>query len=136
VAANGIAPFPEFLSQGALLAGQGLGLQVFEPLVNQVQGVVYQLGRLLGGHGEESGNGQVVTGPSKARCSGRHDRRSSERINSYSGALVTNGKGSSRSALGTLLLGFGAAGGLALLVWLTLVMLDLKHLNTSGFTLP
>jgi hypothetical protein len=25
---------------------------------------------------------------------------------------------------------------LALLVWLTLVMLDLKHLNTSGFTLP
>ena len=81
-------------------------------------------------------NGQVVTGPSKARCSGRHDRPSSERINSYSGALVTNGKGSSRSALGTLLLGFGAAGGLALLVWLTLVMLDLKHLNTSGFTLP
>jgi hypothetical protein len=50
VAANGIAPFPEFLSQGALLAGQGLGLQVLEPLVNQVQGVVYQLGSLLGGH--------------------------------------------------------------------------------------
>ena len=83
-----------------------------------------------------SGNGQVVTGPSKARCSHRHDRPSSERISFYSGALVTNGKGSSRSALGTLLLGFGAAGCLALLVWLTLVMLDLKHLNTSGFTLP
>ena len=83
-----------------------------------------------------SGNGQVVTGPSKARCSHRHDRPSSERISFYSGALVTNGKGSSRSALGTLLLGFGAVGGLALLVWLTLVMLDLKHLNTSGFTLP
>ena len=49
---------------------------------------------------------------------------------------MTKGKGSSRSAMGTLLLGFGAAGGLALLVWLTLVMLDLKHLNTSGFTLP
>jgi hypothetical protein len=49
---------------------------------------------------------------------------------------VTNGKGSPRSALSTLLLGFGAVGGLALLVWLTLVMLDLKHLNTSGFTLP
>lgn len=27
-------------------------------------------------------------------------------------------------------------GGLALLGWLTIVMLDLKHLNTSGFTLP
>ena len=83
-----------------------------------------------------SGNGQVVTGPSKARCSHRHDRPSSERINSYSVALVTNGKGSQPSALSTLLLGLGAAGGLALLVWLTLVMLDLKHLNTSGFTLP
>ena len=39
---------------------------------------------------------------------------------------------SSLAALG----GFGAVGGLALLVWLTLVMLDLKHRNTSGFTLP
>jgi len=46
-----MAPFPEFLSQGELLAGQGLGLQVLETLVHQVQGVVYQLGRLLGGHG-------------------------------------------------------------------------------------
>ena len=96
-----------------------------------------------------TGNGQVVAGPSKARCSGHHDRASRtsssplagkrpsrERISFYSGALVTNGKGSARSALSTLLLGFGAVGGLALLVWLTLVMLDLKHLNTSGFTLP
>lgn len=92
-----------------------------------------------------TGVGQVVTGPSKARCSGHHDRAnrayegkcpSSERISSFSGAIVTNGKESSRSALGTLLLGFGAVGGLALLVWLTVVMLDLKHLNTSGFTLP
>ena len=91
------------------------------------------------------GNWQVVTGPSKSRCSGHHDRASrayegkcpsSERISSYSGALVTNGKEYARSALSTLLLGFGAVGGLALLVWLTLVMLDLKHLNTSGFTLP
>lgn len=81
-------------------------------------------------------NEAVVIGSSKARCSGRHDRRISERINSYSVALVTNGKGSQPSALSTLLLGFGAVGGIALLVWLTLVMLDLKHLNTSGFTLP
>ncbi|MCF8135540.1 MULTISPECIES: hypothetical protein [Synechococcus] len=27
-------------------------------------------------------------------------------------------------------------GGFALLAWLSIVMLDLKHLNTSGFTLP
>ena len=92
---------------------------------------------------------QVVVGPLQARCSGRHCRASrasssplkskllkSERIGFNSGAHVTNSKGSPRSALSTLLLGFGAVGGLALLVWLTLVMLDLKHLNTSGFTLP
>jgi hypothetical protein len=55
VAIDRVAPFPEFLSQGALLAGQGLGLQSLKPLVHQVQGVVYQLGRLLGGHGGVSG---------------------------------------------------------------------------------
>jgi hypothetical protein len=49
---------------------------------------------------------------------------------------VADGKDSSRSALSGLLLVLGSIGGLALLVWLTLVMLDLKHLNTSGFTLP
>jgi hypothetical protein len=35
-----------------------------------------------------------------------------------------------------LLLGLGAIGGIVLLGWITVVMLDLKHLNTSGFTLP
>jgi hypothetical protein len=35
-----------------------------------------------------------------------------------------------------LLVAAGGVGGLALLVWVTVVMLDLKHLNTSGFTLP
>ena len=53
----------------------------------------------------------------------------------------SDGKGSSRSAssrsaLSGLLLVLGSIGGLALLVWVTLVMLDLKHLNTGGFTLP
>jgi hypothetical protein len=33
----------------------------------------------------------------------------------------------------TILAGLGA---MVLLVWLSIVMLDLKHLNTSGFTLP
>ena len=40
------------------------------------------------------------------------------------------------SALSSVLLLLAAAGGLALVVWVTIVMLDLKHLNTSGFTLP
>ena len=49
---------------------------------------------------------------------------------------MADGKGTSRSALSGLLLVLGSIGGLALLVWVTLVMLDLKHLNTGGFTLP
>lgn len=49
---------------------------------------------------------------------------------------VADGKGTSRSALSGLLLVLGSMGGLALLTWVTLVMLDLKHLNTGGFTLP
>ncbi len=49
---------------------------------------------------------------------------------------MADGKGSPRSALSGLLLVLGAVGGLALLGWVTLVMLDLKHLNTGGFTLP
>ena len=49
---------------------------------------------------------------------------------------VADGKGTSGSALSGLLLVLGSIGGLALLVWVTLVMLDLKHLNTGGFTLP
>jgi hypothetical protein len=51
VTTYGVAPFAKFLGQGVLLAGQGLGLQVLEPLVHQVQGVVNKLGRLLGSHG-------------------------------------------------------------------------------------
>ena len=49
---------------------------------------------------------------------------------------MADGKGSSGSALSGLLLVLGPLGGLALLGWLTVVMLDLKHLNTGGFTLP
>ena len=49
---------------------------------------------------------------------------------------VANDNGSPRSALAALLVALGAIGGLALLGWLTVVLLDLKHLNTSGFTLP
>ena len=49
---------------------------------------------------------------------------------------VPNDSGSSRSMVVCLLAVIGSLGGLALLVWVTVVMLDLKHLNTSGFTLP
>jgi hypothetical protein len=49
---------------------------------------------------------------------------------------VQNDSGSSRSMVVGLLAVIGSLGGLALLVWVTVVMLDLKHLNTSGFTLP
>ncbi|MCP9830499.1 hypothetical protein KBY80_03725 [Synechococcus sp. JJ3a-Johnson] len=49
---------------------------------------------------------------------------------------MANDNGSPRSALVALLVALGAIGGLALLGWLTVVLLDLKHLNTSGFTLP
>ncbi|WP_254991883.1 hypothetical protein [Cyanobium sp. N5-Cardenillas] len=49
---------------------------------------------------------------------------------------VTNDSGSSRSVIVGLVAVIGSLGGLALLVWITVVMLDLKHLNTSGFTLP
>ena len=34
------------------------------------------------------------------------------------------------------LIALAGLGGLAFLGWLSIVMLDLKHLNTSGFTLP
>ena len=57
-------------------------------------------------------------------------------INVLSGVPVANGNETPRSALSGLLLVLGSIGGVALLGWLTLVMLDLKHLNTSGFTLP
>jgi hypothetical protein len=49
---------------------------------------------------------------------------------------VANDSGSSKSVLLGLLTVLGSIGGLALLAWLTVVMLDLKHINTSGFTLP
>jgi hypothetical protein len=50
--------------------------------------------------------------------------------------LLTNNNGASRSALAGVLILLASVAGLALLGWVTIVMLDLKHLNTSGFTLP
>jgi hypothetical protein len=49
---------------------------------------------------------------------------------------MTNKQNPLSSALSSALILLAGAGGLALVVWVTLVMLDLKHLNTSGFTLP
>ena len=49
---------------------------------------------------------------------------------------VANNSGSPKSMVIGLLTVIGSIGALAMLVWVTVVMLDLKHLNTSGFTLP
>ncbi len=49
---------------------------------------------------------------------------------------VANNNGSPRPVVISVLVALGVVGGLALLGWLGIVMLDLKHLNTSGFTLP
>ena len=49
---------------------------------------------------------------------------------------MANDSGSPKSAIVGLLAVLASIGGLALLVWFMVVLLDLKHLNTSGFTLP
>jgi hypothetical protein len=49
---------------------------------------------------------------------------------------VANNNNPLPSAIASLLTLLAGAGGLALVVWVTIVMLDLKHLNTGGFTLP
>lgn len=49
---------------------------------------------------------------------------------------MSNDKKSLNAALAGLLVVIGSIGGVGLLIWLTVVLLDLKHLNTSGFTLP
>lgn len=58
------------------------------------------------------------------------------RSSSLTHGSVANNNGSARPLLVTLLVALGVVGGLALLGWLGIVMLDLKHLNTGGFTLP
>ena len=58
------------------------------------------------------------------------------RSSSLTHGRVANNNGSARPLLVTLLVALGVVGGLALLGWLGIVMLDLKHLNTGGFTLP
>jgi hypothetical protein len=49
---------------------------------------------------------------------------------------VANNQNPLPSVVSSALILLAGAGGLALVVWVTIVMLDLKHLNTSGFTLP
>ena len=58
------------------------------------------------------------------------------RSSSLTHGSVANNNGSARPAVVSLLVALGVVGGLALLGWLGIVMLDLKHLNTGGFTLP
>jgi hypothetical protein len=49
---------------------------------------------------------------------------------------MANNQNPLSSVISSALVLIAGAGGLALVVWITIVMLDLKHLNTSGFTLP
>ncbi len=49
---------------------------------------------------------------------------------------VPNASDTPKSVIIGLLMVIGSLVGLAVLVWVAVVMLDLKHLNTSGFTLP
>ena len=51
MAALGVTPLPKLLGQGVLLLGERLGLEALEALMDQVEGLIDQLGRLLGGHG-------------------------------------------------------------------------------------
>jgi len=51
-------------------------------------------------------------------------------------SAVPNNQNPLSSAISSALILLAGAGGLALVAWVTIVMLDLKHLNTSGFTLP
>ncbi|EDY37576.1 hypothetical protein CPCC7001_455 [Cyanobium sp. PCC 7001] len=49
---------------------------------------------------------------------------------------MTNNSDALKAGLIRVLVVLGSLAGLAVVVWSTVVMLDLKHLNTSGFTLP
>jgi hypothetical protein len=49
---------------------------------------------------------------------------------------VTDNNKPFSSALSKILIGLAGIGSLVLMGWFLVVLLDLKHLNTSGFTLP
>jgi len=50
VTAIGLAPLAEFGGQGPLFMVEALGFQLLQPLVHTVEGIVNQLGGLLGCH--------------------------------------------------------------------------------------
>jgi hypothetical protein len=59
VAPGRLAPFPKLRRQGPLLLGQGLRLKILETLMDQIKGIVDQLGGLFGSHGT-AGEGRGV----------------------------------------------------------------------------
>ena len=59
VATGRLAPFPKLRGQGPVLLGQRLRLKILETLVDQIEGVIDQLGGLFGGHGT-AGEGRGV----------------------------------------------------------------------------
>ena len=52
--ANGLTPLAELSGQGLVLRLKRLGFEVEQPLVHQIEGVIDQLGRLVGGHDGQS----------------------------------------------------------------------------------
>ena len=61
VAAGGLTPFAELSRQGLVLLGKGLGFEILQALMDQIEGVVDQLGGLFGGHGT-TGDGNDAWG--------------------------------------------------------------------------
>ena len=71
MATRRMAPFAELRRQGPMLLAERLGFQILQALVDQIQGVVDQLGGLFRGHGTRA-VGPFVPAAAKGRCSAAH----------------------------------------------------------------
>lgn len=58
MAANGMPPLPEFLSQGMMLVDEGLRFEILQSLMHQIKGGVNQLCSLFRRHGTKTKDGQ------------------------------------------------------------------------------
>jgi len=71
VTTHRVPPLAELIGQSLMLALQGEGLQILEPLVHQVEGAVDQLGGLVGGHGN-SESAALLSSRIQPGCSDGH----------------------------------------------------------------
>ena len=91
----GLAPLPELISEGLVLAALLVSVELLEPLMDQIQGVVDQLGRLFGSHREPSRQTSVMRSQTDSAawgCSAKHPSsgRSADRIEA---SLSSSGAG-------------------------------------------